>query len=81
MGFADPLMFAVQAAGLSDHRLFKVIQQIVPNRPVSVFEQAALDEAQIRGLLTGSEVRAIASPPAIRSIAKSQLPSLPDSIS
>lgn len=62
MPTSDPIVFAALVARMSDDELFQAFQNVKGQVEPGAFEQAVLDETQIRGLLTRSEVQSISTP-------------------
>lgn len=61
MSSCDPMLFAAQVGNLSDNDLFRAFNQFHADQPLTEFQQAVLDEAQMRGILTASEAKVIGS--------------------
>lgn len=59
MSNSDPMTCAARVAGMSDTQIFTAFHALSPDSPPTDFEQAVLDEAQFRGMLTGSEAEAV----------------------
>jgi len=59
MSESDPMLFAAQAAGMTDHQLYGAFHLLTPGDKPTAFQQAVLDEAEFRGMLTHSEIQAI----------------------
>lgn len=62
MSSSDPMIFAAQAGGMSDSQLFDIFHELQTGDALSDFQQAVLDEAHVRGILSASEVGAITGP-------------------
>jgi hypothetical protein len=59
MACSDPIKFAAEAANMTDSELYDVFVTILADEKPNDYQQAVLDEAERRGMLTGSEADAI----------------------
>ena len=58
MSFVDPIVSAARAGCMSDKELIDILHEITAEH-LSDFQQAVLDEAQMRRILSDSEVLAV----------------------
>ncbi|MCC4258840.1 MULTISPECIES: hypothetical protein [Sphingobium] len=59
MSMSDPMKFASQASEMSDREIFDSIHAVGSGENDRDFNTAIFDEAQLRGMLSASEVDAI----------------------
>ena len=59
MSSVDPIISAAHAGSMTDTELLAIVHEIKAEQPVSDFQQAVLDEAQMRGILSDTDVMAI----------------------
>lgn len=59
MSSVDPIISAARAGSMTDTELIAIVHKINAEQPVSDFQQAVLDEAQMRGILSDTDVMAI----------------------
>jgi hypothetical protein len=59
MAFVDPIVSAARAGCMSDKELIDILHGITVGQHLSDFQQAVLDEAQMRRILSDSDVLAV----------------------
>jgi len=59
MAFADPIVSAARVGFMTDKELIDILHGITADQHLSDFQQAVLDEAQMRRILSDSEVPAV----------------------
>ena len=59
MSYSDPMMFAAKAAAMSDADLFCAFHAMAIEGEPTGFQRAVLDEAELRGMITGAEAGAV----------------------
>lgn len=56
MSSADPMVSAARASSMMDAELIEVLHEITSDQHITDYQQAILDEAYLRGILSGTEV-------------------------
>ena len=59
MSFVDPIVSAARAGAMTDAELIDIVHEITANQHLSDFQQAVLDEAEMRRILSDTETLGI----------------------